>query len=84
VDPGNVQVAGEEQDVGSGVGSADADMVEAAAVADGDGAVGVDADAVVGVGTRSSGAALGRAAYAVGRGGPAGRERCGGGGCRRW
>ena len=51
-DPG-VQVVDQEQDVGPGVGPADADMAQAAAGAQGDGAVGVDgvaADAVVGVG----------------------------------
>jgi hypothetical protein len=42
----------QEQDVGSGVGSADADVVEFSAVAEGDDAVvdAVAADAVVGVG----------------------------------
>src|SRR5215470_6918891 len=53
VDDPDVQVLDEQQDVGSGVGSADADVVELAAVAQGDGAGGADAvaaDAVVGVG----------------------------------
>jgi hypothetical protein len=53
VDDADVQVADEQQDGGSGVGPADADVVELSAVAQGDGAVGVDqvaADAVVGVG----------------------------------
>ena len=53
VDDADVQVLDEEQDVGSGVGPADADVVEPAAVAEGDGAGGADdvgADAVVGVG----------------------------------
>jgi hypothetical protein len=36
VDDAHVQVLGEQQDVGSGVGSADADVVEAAAGAQGD------------------------------------------------
>ena len=42
----------EEDDVGSGVGSSDADVVESAVEAEGDGAAGVDdvvTDAVVGV-----------------------------------
>jgi hypothetical protein len=49
----DVQVLDQEQDVGSGVGSADADVVEFSAVAEGDDAGVVDAvaaDAVVGVG----------------------------------
>jgi hypothetical protein len=48
-----MEVLHEQQDVGSGVGSADADVVEAAAVAQGDTAVGVEAvgaDPVVAVG----------------------------------
>jgi hypothetical protein len=48
-----VQVLDEQQDAGSGVGPADADVVEAAAVAQGDepgvaGAVGPDAVVAVG------------------------------------
>jgi hypothetical protein len=53
VDDADVQVADEQQDAGSGVGAADADVVELAGVAEADFAVGVDAvgaDAVVGVG----------------------------------
>ena len=42
-DDADVQVLDEEEDVGSGVGSADADVVEAAVVADRDGAGVVDA-----------------------------------------
>jgi hypothetical protein len=45
-----MQVLDQQQDVGSGVGPADADVLEAAAVVQGDHAVGVDAvaaDAVV-------------------------------------
>src|SRR5689334_21804512 len=52
VDDADVAVAGLEQDVGLGVGAADADVVELAGVAQGDGAVGVDAvgaDPVMGV-----------------------------------
>ena len=53
VDDPDVLVLDEQQDVGSGVGSADADAVEPPGVAEGDGAGGADAvvaDAVVGVG----------------------------------
>jgi hypothetical protein len=52
VDDADVQVLDWDEDVGSGVGSADADGVEPAAVAQGDLAAGVDAvaaDSVVGV-----------------------------------
>jgi hypothetical protein len=52
VDDADAQILNEEQDVGPGVGSADADVGEAASVAQGDGAIGVQAvgaDAVVGV-----------------------------------
>jgi hypothetical protein len=52
-DDPDVQVLDEEQDVGSGVGSADADVVEGAGVAEGEGTGGADAvgaDAVVGLG----------------------------------
>ena len=52
----------EHEDVGSGVGPADADVVEAAAVAQGEVAVGVDevgADAVVGVGGAVAGGGFG-------------------------
>jgi hypothetical protein len=53
VDDADVEVLGEDQDAGSGVGSADADVVQAAVDAQGDGAAGVDdvfADAFVGCG----------------------------------
>ena len=53
VDDADVEVLDEQDDVGSGVGPADADVVEAAAVAQGDVAGladGVGADAVVGAG----------------------------------
>ncbi|GAA4748845.1 hypothetical protein GCM10023328_34170 [Modestobacter marinus] len=51
VDDADVQVLDQEQDVGSGVGSADADVVEAAGQAEAEAAGGVDAvgaDPVVG------------------------------------
>ena len=54
-----------EQDFGSGVCAADADVVELAGVAEGDGDDGPDlvgADAVVSIGVAVAGAALGRAA----------------------
>ena len=53
VEDADVEVLDEEHDVGSGVGSADADVVQAAVVAEGDAAGLVDpvvADSVVGVG----------------------------------
>ena len=53
VDDADFQVLDQEQDAGSGVGPADADVVEFAVVAEGDEPGGVDAvgaDAVVGVG----------------------------------
>ena len=64
-DDPDVEVPGEDQDLGSGVLAADADVVELAGVAEGDGADGPDlvgADAVVGVASAVAGAALGRAA----------------------
>ena len=61
-----MQVLDEEQDVGAGVGSPDADVVQAAGVAEGDHAGGVDAvaaDPVVGVVVRPAvGVVFGRAA----------------------
>src|SRR5262249_43975680 len=53
VDDGDVEVLDEQDDVGSGVGSSDADVAEAAGDAEGDAAGFVDlvaADSVVGVG----------------------------------
>jgi hypothetical protein len=53
VDDAHVQVLDGQQDAGSGVGPADAEVVEAAVDAQGDASVGVEpvgADAVVGVG----------------------------------
>jgi hypothetical protein len=63
----------EQDDVGSGVGPADADVVEAAAVAQGDGAGfadGVGADAVVGVGGPVAGDGFGPGGIRGGGGGP--------------
>ena len=45
VDDADVEVLDQQQDVGSGVGSSDADVVDAAVVADGDSAGAVDAAA---------------------------------------
>ncbi len=62
VDDADVQVLDEQQDVGSGVGSAGADVVELAGVAEGDGAGFADdvgADAVVVPAPRSPGAVAG-------------------------
>ena len=76
VDDPDVQVLDQEQDVGSGAGSADADVVELAAVAQGDRAVGIEpvgADAVAGVvWSRLPGVALGRAWVGSGGDGPGG------------
>src|SRR5215471_7766318 len=58
VDDPDVEVLDEQQDVGSGVGPADADAVEPAGVAECDGAGGADpvgADPVVGVGVAAAG-----------------------------
>jgi hypothetical protein len=71
VDDADVQILGEEQDAGSGVGAADADVVEAAVVAEGDFAVGVDAvgaDTVVGVGGSVAGGGFGPGVVGGGRG----------------
>jgi hypothetical protein len=71
-----MQVLDEQQDVGSGVGSADADVVELAGVAEGDGAGCADdvgADAVVGVGAPVAGGGLGPGGIRGGGGGPAGQ-----------
>jgi hypothetical protein len=68
-----VQVLDEQQDVGSGVGPADADVVEPSAVPQAYGAVGVDdvgADAVVGVGGAAAGCGFGPGGVGGGRGGP--------------
>jgi hypothetical protein len=66
---------GEQQDAGSGVGAADADVVEAAAVAEGDFAGGIDAvgaDPVVGVGGPVAGGGFGPGGVGGGGGGPVG------------
>ena len=71
MDDADVEVVDEQDDVGSGVGSADADVVESAVDAEGDAAGFVDlvvADAVVGVGG------------AVAAGGGLGKGRVDGGG----
>ncbi len=63
VDDADVKVVDEQDDVGSGVGSADADVVESAVVPQGDVAVGantVGADSVVGVVAEPSWISLGR------------------------
>jgi hypothetical protein len=72
-----VQVVDEHQDAGSGVGSADADVVEPPGVAEGELAVGVDAvgaDAVVGVGGPVAGGGFGPGSVRS-RGGLAVRQR---------
>ena len=72
VDDADVAVLGQDQDAGSGVGSADADGVEPALVAQGDLPAGVDAvaaESVVGVGTAVAGGGLGAAGVDRGRGG---------------
>ena len=74
VDDADVEVLGEEQDVGSGVGSADADVAQLAADADGDAAGLVDpvvADPVVGVGVAAAGGeGFGQGRVDGARGGP--------------
>jgi hypothetical protein len=76
VDDADVQVLDQEQDVGSGVVSADADVVEFSAVAEGDDAGVVDAvaaDTVVGAGGAVAGGGLGPGGVGGGRGGPVGQ-----------
>jgi hypothetical protein len=84
VDHADVQVLDEQDDVGSGVGSADADVVQPAGQAQGDAAAVVDAvapDPVVGVGVAAAGGAGFGQAGVDGRGvARCGRDRCG----RRW
>src|SRR5215469_15940663 len=73
VDDTDVQVMDEHQDAGSGVGSADADVVELPGVAEGELAVGVDAvgaDPVVAGGAGIAGGGLGPGVIRGGRGGP--------------
>ena len=70
VDDADVQVLDQEQDAGSGVGPADADVVQAPLVAEGHEPGGVDAvgaDAVVGVSGAVAGDSLGPGG--IGRGG---------------
>src|SRR6185437_7130033 len=77
VDDADVQVLDQEQDAGSGVGAAGADVVEPAVVAEGNEPGGVDAvgaDTVVGVGGPVAGAGLGAAGVGSGRGSAA-RQR---------
>src|SRR5262249_25124910 len=84
VDDADVQVLDEQQDVGSGVGSAGADVVELAGVAEGDGAGFADdvgADAVMGVGGPIAGGGLGPGGL---RGGGAGPGRRWAGRHTRW
>lgn len=88
VDDPDVEVVGEQEDAGLGVGSADADVVEAAVDAQGDGAAGVDAvvtDPVVGVGVAAAGwGGFGRVWSAwLGWSGRAGTGGAGAG-CRPW
>ncbi len=62
-DDADVEVVDEHEDVGAGVGSADADVVESAVVAQGDRSGGVDAvvaDAVVGSSAGAGGSGLGQ------------------------
>jgi hypothetical protein len=69
----DVQVLDEQDDVGSGVGPADADVVELAGVAEGDAAGVVDdvaADPVVGVGVAAAGGGFGPRGVGGRGGGP--------------
>jgi hypothetical protein len=88
VDDADAQVLGEHDDGGSGVGAADADVVEAAVVAEGDFAVGVDAvgaDAVVGVGAAVAGGGFWAGRGRRWRGSPAAAGTgVGGDGCSSW
>src|SRR6202167_3120082 len=77
VDDADVQVLDEEQDAGSGVAAAGADVVEPSLGAEGDepGVVdAVGADAVVGVGGPVAGDCLGAGCVGGGRGGAAGER----------
>jgi hypothetical protein len=79
VDDADLEVLDEQQDGGSGVGSADTDVVEAAVDPQGDLAVGVDAvvpDAVVGV-VACGGSGFGAGLVGDSRGGWPGRDRWG-------
>lgn len=82
VEDADVQVLDEEQDVGSGVGAADADVVELAAGAEADVAGFADlvvADPVVGVGAAVAGVGFGPGVIGGGGGGLLGQ-----GPVRRW
>jgi hypothetical protein len=73
VDDADLEVVDQEQDVGAGVGAADADVVESAGVAEGDGACFVDlvaADAAVVVGAVAFGLCFGEALVGDGGSGP--------------
>jgi hypothetical protein len=79
VDDADVEVVDEQQDGGSGVGSADTDVVEVAVDPQGDLAVGVDAvvpDAVVGV-VACGGSGFGAGLVGDSRGAWPGRDRWG-------
>ena len=71
-----MEVLDQEEDVGSGVGSADADVVELAGVAQGDACRwrrAVGADPVVGVGWRGAGGGFGPGGVGGGGGGLVGQ-----------
>ena len=75
VDDAHVEVGDEQDDAGSGVGSADADVVEVAIDAQGDGAAVVDAvvtDAEMGVVAAVAGVGFGAGGVGDGGGGPLG------------
>lgn len=75
VDDADVEVGDEQEDVGSGVGPADADVVETAVVAERDRAGLVDAvatDAQISVGARFAGGGFGAALVGGGGGGATG------------
>jgi hypothetical protein len=77
VDDADVQVLDEEQDVGSGVGPAGADVVELAVVAQGDGAVVIEpvgAYPVVGAGGAVAWCGFGAGGVGGGGGGPVGQR----------
>jgi hypothetical protein len=76
VDDADVQVLDEQQDAGSGVGPADADVVQTAVDAQGDASAGVEpvgADAVVGVGGPVAWGGFGPGGVGGGRGGAVGQ-----------
>jgi len=80
VDDADVQVLDQEQDVGPGVGPADADVVELAGVAQGDGAVVIEpvgAHPVVGAGFTVAWCGFGAGGVGGGGGGPVGQGAVG-------